>query len=68
MSDYTPTTDQVRANSVYAIARAGEKSSFDRWLDAVKAEVWDAAYQAGAEDTLASPRDARENPYRGGAR
>lgn len=26
--------------------------------------IWDEAYQIGAMDTLASPRDAHENPYR----
>lgn len=35
-----------------------------RALRQIKAEVWDIAYQHGAVDTLLSPRDATENPYR----
>jgi hypothetical protein len=37
---------------------------FDRWLAGEKAKVWDKAYQAGAFDTLGSPAEATENPYR----
>ena len=33
----------------------------------VAERAWDEAYQAGAYDTLRSPRDARENPYRAGS-
>jgi hypothetical protein len=40
------------------------ETDFDRWLNQVKAGVWDEAYQAGAHDTLRSPSDATENPYR----
>lgn len=31
-------------------------------------KAWDEAYQAGAFDTLRSPREATENPYREEAR
>lgn len=47
---------------------AGDLLLASAWLAAhdaqVAADIWDKAYQAGAEDMLLSPRDARENPYR----
>lgn len=64
MSDFTPATSTVRA--LFLEAAAGEfiPEDFDRWLDLKLEKVWDTAYQEGAFDTLRSPRDATENPYR----
>lgn len=42
----------------------GERPLTEGELRQIKAEVWDEAYQAGAYDTLDSPRWATENPYR----
>lgn len=48
MTDYTPTTEQVRGQYTREqpppIATMGEKrAEFDRWLDEIRAEAWDAA-------------------------
>lgn len=62
---YTPSTEEIKGQA----CRLGgwHEAAFDRWLAAEKAQVWDKAYQAGAYDTLLSPRWATENPYRQGA-
>ena len=65
MSDYTPTTEEVRdafairkwdnfqrnyPNSHDKTERDAERERFDRWLAQVKAEAWDEAYRQGIED------------------
>jgi len=54
MSDYTPTTEEVRAFVGLA------HKEFDRWLAEVKAQVYDEALQ----DAEVSPMP--RNPYRQG--
>lgn len=66
MTDYTPTTERIREfyvgqrfqSELYAGRPAPgiveRYAEFDRWLSAhdaeVRAEEWDAGYEAGAED------------------
>lgn len=73
MSDYTPSITQVR--NAYVSSRnvtydpkihwygrlAGPAVEFERWLQQVKAEVWDEALSEAAEQgTIQIP----DNPYR----
>ena len=62
MSDYTPTTQQVRdgyrfdpEEDYYNPLQAGANTEragrdFDRWLKQVKAEAWEEGYRQGIED------------------
>ena len=68
MSEYTPTTDDIR--NTYAFLRV-EADEFDRWLAAhdaeVKAEAWDEGYSAGNNTGLCGGCEDCElwsNPYR----
>lgn len=60
MSEYVPTTDEVRG--VWA-ALVGNTESFDRWLQKhdsqTKAETWDEGYSVGFHDDQHQPN----NPY-----
>lgn len=54
MSDYTPTTEQVRSAWAYFrnVSQADTTypealAQFDRWLADIKADVWDEAHAAG---------------------
>ena len=43
-------------------------AEFDRWLAQVKADAWDAGYDAGEEgalDAMSSDHECIRNPYRG---
>jgi hypothetical protein len=63
VSDYTPTTEEVRtgySTATYDDDKAGEE--FDRWLAEVKAQAWEEGY-AEAER---SPATTAWNPYRDG--
>jgi hypothetical protein len=40
------------------------RSGYANYWHDEKAKVWDEAYQQGAYDTLLSPAEATENPYR----
>lgn len=73
MSDYTPTTDEVRAT--YGIGwfadddtPPGDPSNFDRWLAERDAERWDAGAKAmmnAIGDTYGTLAFiAPENPHR----
>ena len=57
MSDYIPTTEEVR--SYYRGSSATRGEDFDRWLAEVKAEAW----EEGWKDSLALAHFA-DNPYR----
>jgi hypothetical protein len=47
MSEYTPTTAQVRGEYAEDIVPIGvAEAEFDRWLAKVKAEAWDEARSA----------------------
>lgn len=61
MSDYTPTTEEVRQLAPLT------DEEFDRWLAEVKADAWqDGAYHiAGRDNELVTKADT-ENPYRQG--
>ena len=72
MSDYTPTTEEVRDGWVRIINEDGSPSmlrispeDFDRWLAEVKAQVWEEAYMTGVSDVIAD-KGATMNPYRQG--
>lgn len=65
MSDYTPTTEDVRISyvcqreSIYGIHHDG--AEFDRWLTEVKAEAWE---EGRLSQYLEYPRIAKkDNPY-----
>ena len=71
MSDYTPTTEEVRAayegqlikigdNAYQLLDEAHAKAEFDRWLAEVKAEAWQEGW-----DTK-PPYQKINNPYRQG--
>jgi len=63
MSDYTPTTEQmrewhVRADHLGVYSRKQYEAQFDRWLNKVRAEAWQDGYLAGGAVVAA------KNPYR----
>lgn len=73
MSDYTPTTEQVR--DLYALSDPAGKTwqvyeaEFDRWLQQVKAEAWEEGFADGVNHDLGDRENAPEiinNPYRQG--
>ena len=61
----TPTTLEVRESYTYfrgTIPTVEHEAEFDRWLNEVKAEVWEEGTNAGYEDALAG-RETMRNPY-----
>ena len=56
MTEYTPTTDEVRAAYVRAMRQAfvaassEHEAEFERWLVQVKADAWDEGHRAGRHD------------------
>lgn len=77
MSDYTPTTDEMR--DVYTWDRCVKhgrddsldtrtfRADFDRWLASVKADAWDEGFDVGRDDVLGAYPAGRtpDNPHRG---
>ena len=70
MSDYTPTTEEIRIGKrkitdgkFYYTERYVTDAEFDRWLAEVKAQAWDRGYEAGLTDFASS---MTTNPYRQG--
>ena len=61
MSDYTPTTEEVRRSWERPYWEPSRGKEFDRWLAEVKAQVWDDAWKEGSE----YPKE-NFNPYREG--
>jgi hypothetical protein len=80
MSDYTPTTEEVRN-----LVQGASAEEFDRWLDetkklaiadfftenglsyrarALKEKAWREGHEAGIEDAAFEPVDHTLNPYR----
>ena len=73
MSDYTPTTEEVRHAILYVVERLeyqghplpGGVEGFDRWLTSVKAEAWDEGWDDGLNDSQSPERVVFvANPYR----
>ena len=79
MSDWTPTTKQVRdgyrfdpEEDYYNPLQAGANAEragrdFDRWLEQVKAEAWDEGFADGVNHDLGDWDNAPaiiNNPYR----
>lgn len=73
MSDYTPTTEDIRAAyenraaiGPPAMAADYEEAAaqFDRWLASVRAEAWDGGFRSGVAYQV-DDNDAWRNPYRG---
>ena len=67
MSDYVPTTEEVRMAYVgakfspFRKTDAADRAEFERWLASVKAAAWDEAIGEAAEQgTIQIPT----NPYR----
>ena len=48
MTDYTPTTEEVR-NRYLSEVFPEDEAEFDRWLAEVKAEAWDEGHDAGVQ-------------------
>ena len=72
MSDYTPTTEEVRRavtsfNEHFDHPRAAEFDGdlFDRWLAEVKAQAWEEGFREALVYGYAGRLDA-PNPYRQG--
>lgn len=64
MTDYTPTTEEVRADyCLLADVSRPRQLQFDRWLFEMQEDAWDRGYQAGVVDFAA---EGTENPYRRG--
>lgn len=61
MSDYTPTTEDIRAGWEYATAVIGDEGTaqFDRWLAEVRAEAWEEGWRSRNSKRLSFS----ENPY-----
>ena len=59
MSDYTPTTEEVRTAYIHGVGGStwyqGKAKSllqqFDRWLFEMQEDAWDRGYQAGIVDS-----------------
>ena len=75
MSEYTPTTENIR--QTFAYVRAGldhddgypfvmefHVEAFDRWLAQVKAEAWGEGRRSGVQDLWFNIKPSRPNPYR----
>ena len=65
MSDYTPTTEEVRLD--YAPAKtfpADAEEQFDRWLAEVKADAWLEGACSVGESEFPSREWDEGNPYR----
>ena len=68
MSDYTPTTEEVRADyCLLADVSRPRQLQFDRWLAEVKREVWDDAVNQVIATVRCDSEDVtwvNKNPYR----
>lgn len=75
MSEYTPTTEEVRASYLSALTHnhpmnVGEViAEFDRWLEQVKAEAWEEGKRSGLRQSDWEHGDTPRqyiavNPYR----
>ena len=67
MTDYTPTTEEVRARYNadefgYSAGLNDPCPEFDRWLAEVKAQAWEEGMLVGQDNYYGSP----SNPYRQG--
>lgn len=60
MSEYTPTTEEVGSHWVN-VGFAGDKGSFDRWLNSVKAEAWDEGHKSGLDTGITIAENVYEN-------
>ena len=64
MGEYTPTTDEVRAQWGYNYPDYDNTDKqFDRWLAEVKAEVWEQGFFDGVDHALWKIKFDK-NPYR----
>lgn len=71
-SDYTPTTEEVRADYIYANPDGRDYydepfdagPQFDRWLTKVKAEAWYEGYEARGRMERINNEDTHDGPYR----
>jgi len=68
VSDYTPTTEEVR-NAVWLLKHLDtplafpDEAGFDRWLAEVKAQAWEEGYTQGNNDMYNGDFQT-PNPYR----
>lgn len=75
MSEYTPTTEEIRYRLILGAdpfdLNADEREDleeFDRWLNSVKVEAWDEGHGAPCDKWIRSEmcREYHPNPYRTG--
>lgn len=66
MTDYTPTTEEVRAHYIYEPRHAEVHAElFDRWLASVKAFAWAEGVMAKSNSSSIFDRDVlAQNPYK----
>lgn len=66
MSEYTPTTEEVRDSYDYQFTLGmndiSQIAEFDRWLAQVKAQVWDEGFDGGVDHCVLKQNVF--NPYR----
>lgn len=75
MTNYVPSTAEIKGAYVFdeggdTIESAEAKREFDRWLEAVKAEVWEVAFKEARRKGEFGYYELPEtwNPYRKDAR
>ena len=61
MTDYTPTTEEVRWQFSTDSPSEFMPEQFDRWLAKVKEQAWDEGFREGLDGDRGDP-----NPYRRG--
>lgn len=77
MSEYTPTTEEVREDFAFPWDpeqvgdRPARVAAFDRWLAQVEAAAWDEGYEAGEQDVESTAEEVlifyrTPNPHREG--
>ena len=71
MTDYTPTTPQIKGSYVQLhsgtswVSKGLRRAEFDRWLDEIRAEAWDEGHNAGQHNEHEyRPGRVMANPYR----
>ena len=71
MTDYTPSTQEVKEWYADSIDRLGGEGEFDRWLNAERARIWDEGYRRSCMDhstwcrkTNGDHGQQQINPYR----
>lgn len=71
--DYIPDTEEIRYNYQYAPSWLTDIGEFDRWLNKLKADIWNEGFDAGERDVWEHThgeagedwdKDCIPNPYK----